>query len=231
MPRISISDKEFAAVSYHTMDVYGEDGESDAGEVHIQLKDLNGGSNWQRVDFSNEIAQDTSIFVWDMDVVLGRDNKLYTLSQEQDTVSNEVFGNHYTPVTGVLFGDPEMGLVLRGLKINDDLTVEDEPVSSLPEVPTGLQDVVMSNKEGLTLLAYPNPFNDKVTLEFSIPDGGFTKLEIVDLLGRCITTPVKEIMNEGNHKTTVSLNGLSSGVYIARLTCKDKAAIQKLIYR
>jgi len=95
-----------------------------------------------------------------MDVVLGRNNTLYTLTQEQDTLSDEVYGNHYSPVTGVLFGDPEMGLVLRGLKVSNDLTVDDEPASNLPQVPTGLQDMVISNKKELTLMAHPNPFND-----------------------------------------------------------------------
>lgn len=44
MPRISISDKEFATISYQTMDIYSEDGDADAGEIHMALKDLNGGS-------------------------------------------------------------------------------------------------------------------------------------------------------------------------------------------
>jgi hypothetical protein len=231
MPRISISDKEFAAISYQTMDIYAEDGEADEGEVHMALKDLNVGSNWQDVDFSNEIAHDTSIFVWEMDVVLGRDNKLYTLSQEQDTVSDELNAGNYVPVTGLLFGDPEMGLVLRGLKVNENLTVDDEPVSNLPEVPTGLHNVVISNKEELTLLAYPNPFHAEVSLEFSIPESGMTRLEVFDLMGRSVAIPVNGKLSGRNHKTVVSLTDLSSGVYIAKLTCKGKSAIQKLIYK
>ena len=231
MPRISISDQEFAAISYQTMDIYSEDGEADAGSVNMVLKDLNANSNWQPVDFSNDIAQDTSIFVWEMDVVLGRNNTLYTLSQEQDTLSDEVYGNHYSPVTGILFGDPEMGLVLRGLKVNNDLTVEDEPATSLPAVPTGLQDVVISNKEELTLKAYPNPFHDEVSLEFSIPESGLVKLEIFDLMGRSFSTPVNENLNKGSHKTLVNPNGLCAGVYIAKLCYQGRYTIQKLVYK
>ncbi len=231
MPRISISDKEFAAISYQTMDIYNEDGEADAGEVHMALKDLNAGSNWQDVDFSNQIAQDTSIFVWEMDVVLGRDNKLYTLSQEQDTVSDELGGSNYIPFTGVLFGDPKMGLVLRGLKVNDDLTVDDESLSSLPEVPTGLPDLVSSNKEGLKLIAYPNPFHDEITFSFSIPENGFTKLEILDFMGRTVAKPISGDLRLGDYTTVIHLSNLSQGVYIAKLSNKDKSAIKKLIYK
>lgn len=229
MPRISISDKEFAAISYQTMDVYSEDGESDAGEVHMALKDLNGGSNWHEVDFSKEIAHDTSIFVWEMDVVLGRDNKLYTLSQEQDTVSDELYGNHYNPVTGVLFGDPEMGLVLRGLKVNDDLTVEDEPISNLPSVPTGLWEIVNLNKEGLTLRAYPNPFNDEVTIEFELTENGYVALTVYDLMCNIISKPVAENFKNGIHKVNILLHNLSAGVYISKLNFNGKSVMQKLI--
>jgi hypothetical protein len=229
MPRISISDKEFAAISYQTMDVYSEDGESDAGEVHMALKDLNGGSNWQEIDFSNEIAHDTSIFVWEMDVVLGRDNKLYTLSQEQDTVSDELYGNHYNPVTGVLFGDSEMGLVLRGMQVKYDLTVDDEPLSNLPGVPTGVQDVALSSMEGLALKAYPNPFHDEVTIEFSIPESRDVELEIYDIVGRQLCTLIDEGLKRGNHRLRVNVPFSGNQLFVVKLQCNDSTIFQKLI--
>ncbi len=231
MPRVTISDKEFAAISYQVIDVYCEDGEADAGEVHIALKDLNNGSNWQEIDFSAEIAHDTSIFAWEMDIVLGRDNKLYTLSQEQDTVSDELNDHYYSPVTGILFGDPEMRLVLRGMQVNDDLTVEDEPVSSLPTVPTGLHEVVISSKENLMLKAYPNPFHNEITFNFSIPENGYTKLEIFDLMGISFAVPINEDLAHGNYTIDTNLRFVTQGVYLAKLSTKDKSVTQKLILK
>ncbi len=229
MPRISISDKEFAAISYQTIYVFGEDGDADEGEVHLVLKDLNAGSNWQEVDFSNEIARDTSIFVWEMDVVLGRDNKLYTLSQEQDTVSDELAASYYVPVTGVLFGDPDMGLVLRGLKVNDDLTVEDEPISNLPEVPTELQVNLLSARNELTLKAYPNPFQDEVKIEFDLSKSGYTELTIYDMMGNVMSKPVTAYLGSGNYNLTIHFNGLNAGVYLIKMSFNGKSVLHKLI--
>jgi hypothetical protein len=227
LPRVSISDMEFAAVSYQTADIYEEDGETDAGEVHIALKDLNDSNPWEEIDFSQEVAEDTSIYVWDMEVLLSRTNILYTLSQEQDTVVHELYGGMYTPVNGVLFGDPEMGLVLRGTEINSNLTVNPVPVSSLPETPNG----VMSESSGLalSLLAYPNPVNDQLTVEYSLVQADKVSLELFDVLGRKVTTLQEGSLGKGSQSLRYNLDAFGKGVYLLVLKTETESKSLRII--
>lgn len=229
MPRVSISNDEFAAISYQTVDLYSESGEADAGEIHIALKDLNSAAGWDSIDFSAQIAQDSSIFVWDMDVVLGRNNTLYTLSQENDTVIQEIYGGQYTPRTGSTFGDASIGLVLRGLKINPDLSIDS--VSVLPETPTGLPQILANPSESLRLFVYPNPFKDNTTIEYSIPENGLTSLEVFDLMGRSCTPLINQFLNAGSYKVSFMDNGMAPGVYLLRISCNENLKICKLVVK
>jgi hypothetical protein len=226
LPKVSISDAEFAAVSYHTADIYEENGEADAGEVNIALKDLNSSNGWQTVDFSTEIAQDTSIYVWDMDVLLARNNTLYTLSQEQDTIAHQIYGGQYSPVTGLLFGNPNMGLVLRGMKVNPNLSIEADSTASLPETPTGLKEVA-KQVQALALLAYPNPTHDKLTIEYSLPEGTKGNLEIWDLLGQRMATIA--IANQPKGQVQYNATAIASGVYLLRLSNQGESKCIRIV--
>ncbi len=44
---------------------------------------------------------------------------------------------------------------------------------------------------------YPNPFNPSTTIKFSIPEKGFVKLAVYDIMGREISTPVNGELNAG----------------------------------
>lgn len=228
LPNVSISDAEFAAVSFHMADVYEENGEADAGALNIALKDLNSNNPWQSVDFSTNIAQDTSIYVWDMDVLLGRNNTLYTLSQEQDTVVHEIYGGQYAPVTGLLFGNPEMDLVLRGMKVNQDLSVEVDSNESLPGTPTGIR-VMRKEIQDISLLAYPNPAHDKLTIEYCLPATENASLEMWDLLGQRVAIIESGRNIKGAGKIQYSLSNLTPGIYILRLSTSLQSKCSKIV--
>lgn len=226
LPKVSISDAEFAAVSYHTASIYEENGEADAGEVNIALKDLNSINGWQTVDFSTEIAQDTSIYVWDMDVLLARSNTLYILSQEQDTIAHQIYGGQYSPVTGLLFGNPDMGLVLRGMKVNPNLSVEADSSASLPETPTGLKEIANAT-QNLLLSAYPNPTHDKLMIEYSVPEGAKANLEIWNLLGQSVT--VIDLANAAKGQVQYNTAAITPGIYLLKLSNQDESKCTKIV--
>lgn len=223
---MSISDAEFAAVSYHTVDIYEEIGVADAGEVNIALKDLNSSNGWQTVDFSTEIAQDTSIYVWDMDVLLARNNTLYTLSQEQDTIVHQIYGGQYSPVTGLLFGNPDMGMVLRGLKVNTNLSVEADSTTSVPETPTGLK-AVSKEIQHLSLLAYPNPLHNKLTIEYSLPEGAKAYVEIWNLLGQRMATI--DLVNSAKGQVQYNTAAITPGIYLLKLSISSESTCAKIV--
>jgi len=82
------------------------------------------------------------------------------------------------------------------------------------------------------LAGYPNPFNPRTTLRFTLPRDGTVTLEIHDLAGRLIRRLVTGTLPAGGHE--VVWNGLDdagravgSGQYLARLRTGDRAAVTR----
>ena len=75
---------------------------------------------------------------------------------------------------------------------------------------------------------FPNPFNPSTTIEFAIPEKGFVTLAIYDLLGNEITTLVNKEMNAGLHKVVFNARGLTSGIYIYKITAETFTQTKKM---
>jgi len=77
--------------------------------------------------------------------------------------------------------------------------------------------------------AYPNPFNSSTTIEYALPKSSKVKLELYDLLGRCVTTLANTTQNAGVYRIHFNGKNLASGVYFYRLTCKDALITKKML--
>jgi outer membrane protein assembly factor BamB len=79
---------------------------------------------------------------------------------------------------------------------------------------------------------YPNPFNPKTKIKFSTPHSAFITLKVYDLLGREVAVLVNEPKQAGEYEVEfdASKYGLSSGVYMSRLTAGSFSSTKKLIY-
>jgi hypothetical protein len=76
---------------------------------------------------------------------------------------------------------------------------------------------------------YPNPFNPNTTIEFSIPEQSFVKLEVFNTLGEKVITIVSEELNEGNYKFDWNAGSLPSGVYYYKLLANGFEQTRKLV--
>lgn len=73
--------------------------------------------------------------------------------------------------------------------------------------------------EGFQLLQnYPNPFNPSTVVSFLLPAVSDVRLTVYDLLGREISTLVDGRKTPGRYEIRFDASGLSSGVYVYRLT-------------
>jgi predicted transcriptional regulator len=76
---------------------------------------------------------------------------------------------------------------------------------------------------------YPNPAQNEVTFTYNIAETGFTKIEILDLLGNTLQEVVSEYLTPGNYKLTTNLHKLVPGVYLYKITSGKSSRINKLI--
>jgi hypothetical protein len=76
---------------------------------------------------------------------------------------------------------------------------------------------------------YPNPFNPITIINFQLPIDNYVTLKVYDVLGREVATLVNEELKQGEHETTFSAAGLSSGTYFFRLTMGNLTDVKKMI--
>ena len=76
---------------------------------------------------------------------------------------------------------------------------------------------------------FPNPFNPTTQINFGIPQPGFVKLEVYNLLGQKISTLINEEMNSGYHSINFDAKDFSSGIYIYTLSVNNFKSSRKMI--
>lgn len=76
--------------------------------------------------------------------------------------------------------------------------------------------------------AFPNPFNPSTVLSFSLPRTSEIQLNIFDVTGRLVATPVSGKYQAGVYSTLWSPEKLASGVFFARLDTPGFSNTQRL---
>ena len=76
---------------------------------------------------------------------------------------------------------------------------------------------------------YPNPFNPSTTISFTIPQAAHVTLKIYNLLGQEVVTIMDDFKTPQKYEIKFDGSGLTSGVYIARLTVGNLNKSIKLV--
>jgi hypothetical protein len=76
---------------------------------------------------------------------------------------------------------------------------------------------------------YPNPFKDRTTIKYCVPDKMKIKLEVFDSKGNKVQTLVDEVKEAGTYKIELKAKGLDSGEYLYKLESKDFFETRKMI--
>ena len=123
-----------------------------------------------------------------------------------DSLENSKTGFYYNKASGVLF--------IKMSASSDSaysIRVDSVEVTGVKKPPV--------NPSGYRLNQnYPNPFNPSTTISYRLPGRSFVTLKVYDVLGREVQTLVSGEESAGEHTIMFDGNGLSSGVYIYRLT-------------
>ena len=98
-------------------------------------------------------------------------------------------------------------------------------VSPLVDV---IGNVEIPDKAAL-LSAYPNPFNAKTTIKFSLAESAAIKLDIYDIAGRLVEKLADTKFPAGEKAIVWDTENKSSGVYFARLSSSSGNSARKLV--
>ncbi len=74
---------------------------------------------------------------------------------------------------------------------------------------------------------YPNPFNPTTVISYQLPVTGFVNLTVYNALGQNVRTLVNDKQQAGRHSVTFDASGLTSGVYVYRLSTSAGVTIAK----
>lgn len=131
-------------------------------------------------------------------------------------------GGGWQDLTGTL-----AGLEIVGVQASLLVATADDGTWFLDGLLTPVGDELP--RPSLTLAAAPNPFNPATTLSYVVPQSGPARLTIHDLAGRRVDTVLDGDLPAGAGEVTWRPRGLSSGVYLARLTAGETEAVARVV--
>lgn len=76
---------------------------------------------------------------------------------------------------------------------------------------------------------WPNPFNPKTTVRYTLAEAGPVQLSVFDLQGRLVADLFAGTQSAGSHTVTWDAGDLGSGVYFVRLTGERLSESQKVV--
>jgi len=93
---------------------------------------------------------------------------------------------------------------------------------------TGINQYATSSTQ---LTAYPNPFNDMISVNYTLNENSFVKISLVDMIGREVSLFNANEQSGGQHHLKVDSKnlGLTQGVYFLKLESKNKTSFVKLV--
>lgn len=114
-----------------------------------------------------------------------------------------------------------------------------DPLSSFTENTDTIDILIVENPndvpDDLNIYSYsleqnfPNPFNPKTTINYSLYKEGNVVLKVFDCLGNEVIDLVNKFQKQGNYSIEFDATGVSSGFYFYRLRVNDFVKTNKMI--
>jgi len=95
-------------------------------------------------------------------------------------------------------------------------------VTSVKQKSLQISDFYLSN-------AYPNPFNPRTRIQFSVPNSDEVIIKVYNLLGEELNTLINEYKQAGTYEVEFNANNLPSGIYYYRMISGSYSESKKMI--
>lgn len=112
--------------------------------------------------------------------------------------------------------DPDSPEIILPVKLNISNAISVEEPPAVPHEFSLLQN-------------YPNPFNPGTVITFRLPESDRIRLEVYDVVGRRVAVLIDDEVAAGEHQIVYDVTGLSSGVYMYRLTSSMGTLNRKMV--
>jgi uncharacterized protein (TIGR02145 family) len=76
---------------------------------------------------------------------------------------------------------------------------------------------------------FPNPFNPKTRIFITLPNSGYVKVNIYNVLGQKVLADIDRYFNAGTSYIDLELKGLPNGIYLANISIDEKYKVVKKI--
>ena len=153
----------------------------------------------------------------------------YTYIRDLIELVKATSGNHGT---GVMYWSPEwivaptFGSPWENVALFD---FNNEVLESIRAFEDNAGATENQYKDPVMLNVFPNPFQEETNISFDLSQHQLIKLSLMNLYGEPVINLHHGNLNKGNHKFSLNNEGLSSGLYIIRLSCEQFAVEQKII--
>lgn len=117
--------------------------------------------------------------------------------------------------------DNDGGLVIWVAGLNGALFRYRETVSAT--------DDTVPKSSPVSVSAFPNPFNPRTTITYTLPASGHTHLAVYTVSGQKVADLVDRRQTAGTHRTVFDGSSVSSGVYIYRLETRGHHHTGKML--
>jgi len=118
--------------------------------------------------------------------------------------------------------------VIAGLSNFVNNNNDDIALFCLEEADTEL-DCISKIQVGDNFRITPNPFNPVTTIRFDLDRAKEIDVTVYDMAGRIVQQLVNGWQDAGSHEVTFHGEGLSSGIYLCRISTKESHVTEKLV--
>ena len=211
LPQIAINENGKILIAYKAEKLMIKTLANNISQVNLLMANANDPfANWEQIQASPFVC-DTTKQLADLKIsFIGNDTIILLANEYPMLPTNTAF----EPTNGILFGNPNMNLVIRSFILDEQGVVQNVDENNFF---TGIDNPSENLSKNKLYQNYPNPCNDRTTIAFDINESSMVKLELFDMNGNLLATLIQQSLEIGRYEINVNASLLKPGTYIYRL--------------